>query len=78
MLLSAFKRVPDPPGDEEAVRLATAFAAAAANDPVLAEELASWYQTVVVVKQGDVSNTISGSVDRAVQARDVSGAIIFH
>lgn len=80
MLLTAFKKVPDAPAGEEAARLAEALAAAAADDPALAEELTRWYQTVIgiVVKHGDVSNTISGSVDRAVQARDVSGSVIFH
>ena len=71
----------DPLKPEQIPGLARALAAAAAADPVLAGELADWHRgtVVTVTGAGDVSASVSGTVDgNVVQARDVTGGITFN
>jgi hypothetical protein len=65
---------------EQIAGLARILAAAAAADAALAAELADWRRgtVITVTGAGDVSSTVSGTVDGSiVQARDISGPITF-
>jgi hypothetical protein len=58
--------------------LAETLARLAGADPALAADLAAWHSSVTVTGSGDVVNTVSGTVHgNTVQARDVSGGIMF-
>lgn len=72
---------PDAPDSASDVgRLAEWLAAQAEGDPRFARELLDWHKTVIttVSGQGDVNNSVSGTVSGSVvQARDISGPITF-
>jgi hypothetical protein len=63
---------------ETAPALVRRLERAAEKDPELAELLDSARTTIINELSGNVTNTISGDVGKAIQARDIHGSITFN